>query len=31
MTAGFVVAAGTPEDIARQERSITGRHLKKYL
>jgi len=28
---GYVVAAGTPEHIAHQERSITGRFLGKYL
>jgi excinuclease ABC subunit A len=28
---GYLVAAGTPEEIARQKSSITGRFLKKYL
>jgi len=28
---GYLVAAGTPEEIVQQERSITGRFLKKYL
>jgi excinuclease ABC subunit A len=28
---GYLVAAGTPEEIVQQPRSITGRFLKKYL
>ena len=28
---GYLVAAGTPEEIVQHERSITGRFLKKYL
>ncbi len=28
---GYLVAAGTPEQIVQQERSITGQFLKKYL
>ncbi len=28
---GRVVAVGTPEDVARNEKSLTGKYLKKYL
>ena len=28
---GQLVAAGLPEDVARSEKSITGKYLKKYL
>ncbi|MCS6988677.1 MAG: excinuclease ABC subunit UvrA [Chloroherpetonaceae bacterium] len=28
---GEVVAVGTPEDVARNERSLTGKHLREYL
>ena len=28
---GFVVAAGTPEEVAQVEESYTGRYLKDYL
>lgn len=28
---GRVVAVGTPEDVARNEKSVTGKYLKKYL
>ena len=28
---GTVIAAGTPEEVARQEISYTGQYLKKYL
>ena len=28
---GYVVASGTPEEVARVEASYTGRYLKDYL
>jgi excinuclease ABC subunit A len=28
---GYVLASGEPEDIIRNEKSITGKYLKEYL